>query len=102
MFGVDSTEFLVVAVVALLAPWALMMPPLLGLVAALIAGGFGYVRLMQALRIIRYQKGLKFARITRVAPHKLPVTPDKLYLGEGFEWTQQHTQRKRDALLALA
>lgn len=86
-----------VALVALLAPWALMMPPLLGLVAALIAGAFGYVRLLQALQIVRYQKGLKFARITRVAPHKLPVTPDKLYLGEGFEWTQQHTQRKRDA-----
>ncbi len=86
-----------VAAVALLAPWSLMMPPLLGSVAAAIAGLFGAVRLAQALRIIRYQKGLKFSRVTRVAPHKLPVQPDLLYLGEGFEWTQQHTQRKRDA-----
>ena len=86
-----------VAAVALLAPWSLMMPPLHGAGVALIAGGFGAMRLAQALRVIRYQKGLKFSRITRVAPHKLPVTPDLLYLGEGFEWTQQHTQRKRDA-----
>ncbi len=86
-----------VALVALLAPWALMMPPLLGLVAALIAGVFGFIRLQQALRLVAYQNGLKFSRITRVAPHQLPVTPDGLYLGEGFEWGQQHTQRKRDA-----
>ena len=87
-----------VAVVALAAPWALMMPPLLGIVAAAIAGWFGWIRLSQALEVMRYQHGMKFYKVTRVAPSKLPVTPDNLYLGQGFEWTQQHTQRKRDAM----
>ncbi len=86
-----------IALIALVAPWALMMPPLLGLVCAALAVGFGWVRLRQALRIMRYQRGLKFTRITRVAPSRLPVGKDQLYLGQGFEWTQQNTQRKLDA-----
>ena len=87
-----------VALVAVVAPWALMMPPLLGWVAAAIAGWFGWVRLRQAMEVMRYQHGMKFYTVTRVAPSKLPVTPENLYLGQGFEWTQQHTQRKRDSI----
>lgn len=86
-----------IALIALVAPWALMMPPLLGLACAALAVGFGWHRLRQALRIMRYQRGLKFTRITRVAPSRLPVGKDLLYLGQGFEWTQQNTQRKLDA-----
>lgn len=86
-----------VGTVALAAPWALMMPPTLGIVAATVAYGFAWRRAKQAYRIVRYQHGLKYYKITKVAPSKIPVTPDKLYLGEGFEWTQTHTQRKRDA-----
>jgi conjugative coupling factor TraD (TOL family) len=55
------------------------------------------VRLREALQVMRYQRGLKFSQVTRVAPSRLPVTPERLYLGEGFEWTQLHTQRKLDA-----
>lgn len=87
-----------VALVAVLAPWALMMPPFLGWVAAAIAALFGAWRLKEALAIVRYQHGMKYYRVTKVAPSKLPVTPEALYLGEGFEWTQRHTQRKRDAM----
>lgn len=87
-----------VAVVALAAPWALMMPPILGWVAAAVAAWFGWVRLRQALAVLRYQHGMKFYSVTRVAPAKLPVEPGLFYLGQGFEWTQQHTQRKRDAM----
>lgn len=43
-----------------------------------------------------YQRGLKFTKMTRVAPHQLPGSKDHLYLGEGFAWTQLHTQRKLD------
>lgn len=86
-----------IALIALVAPWALMMPPLLGLAAAVLAGVFGWVRLRQALLVLRYQRGLKFSQITRVAPSKLPATREQLYLGQGFEWTQQNTQRKLDA-----
>ena len=86
-----------IAIIALVAPWALMMPPMLGVAAALIAGGFGWIRMREALQVLRYQRGLKFSRITRVAPSRLPVARDQLYLGQGFEWTQQNTQRKLDA-----
>ena len=87
-----------VALVAIVAPWALMMPRWIGLVAAAAAAWFGWVRLQQALRIMRYQHGMKWYTVTRMAPSRVPVAPDKLYLGQGFEWTQQHTQRLRDAM----
>jgi conjugative coupling factor TraD (TOL family) len=87
-----------IAVLAVTAPWALMMPPVLGLIAAVLATGFGWIRFRQALQVLRYQRGLKFSKITRVAPSKLSVDKSKhLYLGQGFEWTPQHTQRKLDA-----
>ncbi|CAB5695319.1 Type IV secretory pathway, VirD4 components [Comamonas aquatica] len=85
-----------IAGVAAAAPWALMMPHSLGLVAAAISAGFGAKRCGQAFGVYRYQRGLKFTKMTRVPPHRLPVTKEHLYLGEGFEWTQVHTQRKLD------
>ena len=86
-----------VAVAAALAPWSLMMPPALGYAAAGIAAGFASVRLRQALTVMRYQHGMKYYPVPRVAPSRLPVTPDRLYLGQGFEWKQLHTQRRHDA-----
>ena len=85
------------ALVALVAPWALMMPPELGWITALLASGFSVLRSHEALRILRYQEGLKHYNLTKIAPHELPGTADELYLGQGFEWTQLHTQRKVDA-----
>lgn len=86
-----------VAAAAALAPWSLMMPPALGYATAGIAAGFAGVRLRQAITVLRYQHGMKHYKVTRVAPSRLPVTPDRLYLGEGFEWKQLHTQRRHDA-----
>ncbi|WP_326491062.1 type IV conjugative transfer system coupling protein TraD [Hydrogenophaga sp. NFH-34] len=86
-----------VALVAIVAPWALMMPPWMGWVLAAIAGYFGWVRCKQALHILKYQHGMKYYPVTRMAPHEIPVEPGQLYLGHGFEWSQQHTQRKHEA-----
>ncbi|MCK0513219.1 type IV conjugative transfer system coupling protein TraD [Aromatoleum buckelii] len=83
--------------VALVAPWALMMPPDLGLGTAGLAFGFSGLRARQAWRVGRYQYGLTRYKVTTIAPHKLPRVPGKLYLGEGFAWGQQHTQRRIDA-----
>ena len=83
--------------VALVAPWSLMMPPELGLATASLAFGFAGFRGNQAWRVWRYQYGLTRYKITAVAPHRLPRIPGKLYLGEGFAWGQQHTQRRMDA-----
>jgi conjugative coupling factor TraD (TOL family) len=84
------------------APWVLMLPTQLGWGCALVLLGFAGMRARQALFVLRYQRGLKHTKITQVAPHKIPVGPDELYLGEGFEWTQLHTQRKHDAHAAWA
>jgi conjugative coupling factor TraD (TOL family) len=86
-----------VALVAIAAPWALMMPPLLGWALAAMAIYFGWFRCRQAAEVLRYQHGMKYYKVTYIAPHKIPVEPGQYYLGDGFEWTQQHTQRKRDA-----
>ncbi|WP_426345820.1 type IV conjugative transfer system coupling protein TraD [Alcaligenes sp. HNGD-HTN06] len=87
-----------VTATAALAPWALMMPPSLGYVAAAGSGYFGGVRFKQAMRIKRYHHHLKYYKVTKIAPAKIPVAPGEFYLGEGFEWSQAHTQRKREAL----
>lgn len=87
-----------IAAVAVGAPWALMMPHTLGAVTGAIAAGFGCVRAREAFHIYSYQRGLKFTKMNKLAPHKLPVNlKEHLYLGEGFEWTQQHTQRLLDS-----
>jgi conjugative coupling factor TraD (TOL family) len=83
--------------VALIAPWALMMPPLIGLMAALMAFAFAAYRTREALSVLEYQEGLKFYKMTKIRPHKLPISKENLYFGEGFEWTQTHAQRMVDA-----
>ncbi len=91
-----------IALVAAIAPWALLMPPRLGLICAAMAAAFALHRARQGLLVLRYQAGLKFYKTTRLSPHKLPASTDSLYLGEGFEWTQVHTQRKLDATMPEA
>ena len=83
--------------IALGAPWALMLPQSLGVVAAAIATAFGVVRAREALDVQRYQAGMRYYKVSSIAPHKIPRTPGTLYLGQGFEWTQKHTQRRLDA-----
>lgn len=84
-------------VVALCAPWALMLPPRLGYAAGAIALGFAAVRFGQARSIGKYQYGMKHYKVTYTRLHRIARSKDVLYLGEGFLWTQRHTQRKLDA-----
>ena len=85
------------AAAAFAAPWALMLPPALGNFAGAAALAFAAHRGRQAWQVVSYRYGLKNYKLTKVAPHKIPKTPDTLYLGHGFSWGQQHTQRKLDA-----
>ncbi|WP_244610132.1 hypothetical protein [Lampropedia puyangensis] len=85
-----------VALIGVVAPWAIMMPWHMGLVMSAIAGYAGWVRFKQGMEIVRYHHHLKYYPVTRIAPHKIPVGPGEYYLGEGFGWTQQHTQRKHE------
>ena len=83
---------------AWLAPWALMMPPGIAMATGLTFFGFGMWRGRQAWRVLRYQHHMKRLPKYQVRANQIPVSRHKLFLGKGFRWTQQHTQRLRDTL----
>jgi conjugative coupling factor TraD (TOL family) len=87
-----------VGTIALLAPWALMMPPGLahGTAAALFA--LAVWRGRQGWRVLRYQRHLRQLPEYHIRAAQIPVSRSKLFLGRGFRWTQRHTQRLRDTL----
>jgi conjugative coupling factor TraD (SXT/TOL subfamily) len=63
---------------------------------AIISFLFGCYRFKQGYRIYRYQKNLKRMPSYKMAADDLPISDKKLFLGKGFLWTAQHTQRLRD------
>jgi len=56
----------------------------------------GTIRFKQGYRVWRYQQYLKRMPVYRITSQQLPVSQKKLFLGKGFLWTAQHTQRLRD------
>ena len=89
---------LAVAVIAATAPWALMLPAAVGYSVSACLFVFAAFRARQALRVIRYQSRLRKLPRYRLHVKKIPLSRHKLFLGRGFLWTQQHTQRLRDTL----
>ena len=89
---------LATALIAVLAPWSLMMP--LGVVyaAAAILALLGLVRARQAWRVLRYQRNMRRLPTYLLRADRIPLSRRKLFLGKGFRWTQQHTQRLRDTI----
>ncbi len=83
---------------AWLAPWILMMPPGVAGATAAVFFVFGLWRGHQALRVLRYQWHLRKLPVYRLRSGRIPVSRHRLFLGRGFRWTQQHTQRLRDTL----
>ena len=57
---------------------------------------FGCYRFTQGYRIYRYQKNLNRMPTYEMRADELPKSNKKLFLGKGFLWTAQHTQRLRD------
>ncbi|MES9958541.1 MAG: type IV conjugative transfer system coupling protein TraD [Sedimenticola sp.] len=84
--------------IAILAPWALMMPPGIAYGAGAVLGLIGLIRGRQAWRVLRYQGNMRRLPIYKVPSHKIPLSRRKLFLGRGFRWTQKHTQRLRDTI----
>lgn len=80
------------------APWALMLPPgaSMGAAAGLVL--LAALRACQAWKVIRYRRSLHRLPLYRLRPDRIPVSTRKLFLGKGFRWTPQHTQRLRDTL----
>ena len=86
------------AVIALLAPWALMMPPGVAYATAALLTVLGMVRGHQAWRVVRYQRNMRKLPTYSLRADQIPLSRRKLFLGRGFRWTQRHTQRLRDTL----
>ncbi|MDZ7752966.1 MAG: type IV conjugative transfer system coupling protein TraD [Gammaproteobacteria bacterium] len=86
------------AMMALLAPWALMMPPGVAMAAAAALFLLAFVRSRQAWRVIRYQRNMRRLPSYKLRADRIPLSRHKLFLGRGFRWTQRHTQRLRDTL----
>ncbi len=86
------------ATIAMLAPWALMMPPGVAYSASAALMLIGMIRAKQAWRVMRYQRNMRRLPTYRLRAEKIPLSWHKLFLGKGFRWTQQHTQRLRDTL----
>ncbi|MCG8023582.1 MAG: type IV conjugative transfer system coupling protein TraD [Candidatus Thiodiazotropha endolucinida] len=84
--------------IAVLAPWALMMPPGVAYGAGAVLGLIGLIRGRQAWRVLRYQGNMRRLPIYKVRSRKIPLSRRKLFLGRGFRWTQKHTQRLRDTI----
>lgn len=57
---------------------------------------FSLCRFKQGYKIFRYHRNLKRMPTYKMASHQLPVSHHRLFLGKGFLWTAQHTQRLRD------
>ena len=86
------------AIIALLAPWSLMMTPVVGYGTAAILFIFGIKRGLKALHILRYQRHMRTMPEYVLTATQIPVSQYRLFLGKGFLWQQQHTQRLRDTL----
>jgi conjugative coupling factor TraD (TOL family) len=84
------------AFIAGVAPWALMMTPSVGTATAGVLTLLAVVRTRKGWRILRYQRSLRKLPEYRLSVAKTPVSATRLFLGMGFLWTQQHTQRLRD------
>ncbi|MEQ8494722.1 MAG: type IV secretion system DNA-binding domain-containing protein, partial [Gammaproteobacteria bacterium] len=83
---------------AVLAPWALMMPPGVANAAAAALFALAGIRTHQAWRVIRYQRNMRRLPLYKLRADRIPLSRHKLFLGRGFCWTQRHTQRLRDTI----
>jgi len=86
------------ALIAAIAPWALMMPSGVAYAVCGTLVTFAAWRLRQALRVIRYQRRLRRMPSYRLPLDRIPLSRRKLFFGRGFLWTQEHTQRLRDTI----
>lgn len=86
-----------VALIALAFPETLMLPATLAYPVSLGLLGLSVLRGRQGLAIIRYQRRMKRLPLYQIRPDQLPVSRKTLFLGLGFRWYQEHTQRLYDA-----
>jgi len=84
--------------IALTAPWVMMMTPSVGYATAGILFTFALIRGKEALAVLRYQKNIRNLPLYSLSAHEIPTSQYRLFLGRGFLWQQKHTQRLRDTM----
>ncbi len=80
----------------LLAPEALYMPQTVAIGAASVLIPVSLIDFWSGYKIVRYRRGMSRSSVLSLKTSDIPVLDDQLYLGEGFEWKQRHTQRYHD------
>ena len=78
------------------APEAIMVTPDVGYGAAVALSAFGVWWVSKGLRVIRYQRNLRRLSTFEMKTSQIPVSQEWLWLGKGFDWKEQHTQRLHD------
>ncbi|MGI9449094.1 MAG: type IV conjugative transfer system coupling protein TraD [Geminicoccaceae bacterium] len=90
---------LATALITIMVPAALFMPPSVAYLAAFVLVVLVAVpRYLQARQVMVYQRNLRRLPTYNVRSKQVPVSGEKLFFGRGFRWQQQHTQRLRDTL----
>lgn len=87
---------LVGAMIVLMAPEALLMPPTIAFGCVAVLAPLGLYDFWRGYKILRYRRQMSRTPKLTVNTEDIPVYDDRLYLGEGFEWGQKHTQRHAD------
>ena len=82
----------VCACVFLLFPWYLEI----GHFFAAVCGVRAVQRYFQGRHVAKYQASLWRYKSLKMKRKRLPVSTNRLYLGNGFKWKQMHTQRLAD------
>jgi len=91
-----ASSYLAIALLAAVAPGALMMTPGVAYIIAVSLFVLGLRRYRQGACVRRYQKGLRRLKPYMISSKKMPVSRERLFLGLGFEWDGRHAQRLAD------
>lgn len=82
--------------IMVVAPSAFLMPPDVAYATALLLFALAAKRGSEGIRVLRYRRNIRRLPKYSLSAGKVPVSRYKLFLGQGFRWTQMHTQRLRD------
>ncbi|MHB0818474.1 type IV conjugative transfer system coupling protein TraD [Stutzerimonas stutzeri] len=89
---------LLCAVLCIWAPWAIALTPSIGAGMAAAFLVLAYSRGVDAWAVLRYQRNIRRLPKYEMASAEVPISPNYLFLGKGFQWEQKHTQRLYSSL----
>ncbi len=101
----DPYEFLVAAfatatgLLVLIAHEGLLINLTAGFLLSLFCFSLAYIRFIQGMQIIRFQRSLLQLKPFSMSTKEVPLSTEKLFLGRGFKW--EHIHRHRLNLLSL-